>query len=64
MYVFFKVSFMTHFDFAKWSQNQHFLSTLLVEREGGGLKKKSSLWTLLIMLTILDDPLYLYSCFT
>ena len=37
-------------------KNQHFQSTLL-----GVTKKKSTLCTLLIMLTILDDPLHWYS---
>ena len=41
-----------HCDFQKASRNQHFQSTLLVGREG--VTKNS---TLLIMLTILDDPL-------
>ena len=52
---FFKMSFMVYCDFEKGSQNQHFQSTLLVVREG--FTKKSTLCTLLIMLTIVDDPL-------
>ena len=49
-----KMSFMMHCHFEKRSQNQHFQSNLLVGREEG--TKKSILCTLLIMLTILDDP--------
>ena len=43
---------MVHCDFEKWSQNQHFQSTILVERE---VVTERSMCTLLIMLTILDD---------
>ena len=50
------MSFMVHCDFEKWSQNQHLQSTLLVGREG--FTEKSTLCTLLIMLTILDDALH------
>ena len=44
---------MGHCDFEKGSRNQHFQSTPLVGRKG----QNSSLCTLLIMFTILDDPL-------
>ena len=44
---------MGHCDSGKGSQNQHFQSTLLV----GGVTKNSNPCTLLIMLTILGDPL-------
>ena len=50
---FLKMSFMGHCDFEKTSQNQHFQSTLSA---GRGSQKKSTLCTLLIMLTILDNP--------
>ena len=45
-----KISFMVHCDFEKGSQNQHFQSMLFV-----GM---STLCTLFIMLTILDDHLF------
>ena len=51
----FKMSLMGHCDFEKGSQNKHFQGTLLVGREG--VTKKSTLYSLLTMLTILDDPL-------
>ena len=47
------MSFMVNRDFQKGSQNQHFQNTLLVGREA--FTNKSSLCTLLIILTILDD---------
>ena len=52
-----KMSFMLHFDFEKGQgyQNQHFQITLLVGREG--VTKKSTLCTLLMMLTIIDSSL-------
>ena len=37
--------------------NQHFKSTLLGGGEGEGVTKKSTLCTLVKMMTILDDPL-------
>ena len=49
-----KMSFLVHCDFEKGSQYQHFQSYSF-SREGGG-HKKSTLCTLLIMLTIVDDP--------
>ena len=45
---------MMHCDYEKRSQNQHFQSTLSVGREG--VTEKSTLCTLLIMLTNLDNP--------
>ena len=51
---FLKLSLMVHCHFEKGSQNQHFQNTLLEGREG--VTKKSILCTLLIMLTILEDP--------
>ena len=51
---FFKLLLIVHCDFEKVSQDQQFQSTLSV---GRGSQKKSTLCTLLIMLTILDDPL-------
>ena len=48
------MSFMVHCDLEKGYRDEHFQSTLLVEREGGNTKDDC---TLLIMLTILDDPL-------
>ena len=47
---FFKMSLMVHRDFEKGSRNQNFQSTLLGGREG--VTKKSTLCTLLTMLTI------------
>ena len=52
------MSFMVHCHFEKGSKNQHFQSTILVGREG--VTKTSTLCTLLIMWTILDDPLWLW----
>ena len=40
------MSFMVHFDFEKGSQNQHFQSSLLVRREGGGHRKQYSVYAL------------------
>ena len=53
---FLKMSFMGHCDFEKTSQNQHFQRTLSA---GRGSQKKSTLCTLMIMLTILDNPKHL-----
>ena len=54
MYAFEKMSFMVHCDFQKGSQNQHFLSTLLVGRE---VERKGGGYNCTLELTILDDPL-------
>ena len=52
-----KMLFMAYGNFEKGSQNQHIKSTLLVGGGGKGVTEKSTLCTLLIRLTILDDPL-------
>ena len=46
--------FLGQCDFEKGSQNQHFQNTLLVGRER--VTKNNTLCTLLIMLTIRDNP--------
>ena len=46
---------MVYCDFEKGSSNPRFRSTLLIGREV--VTTKSTLCTVLIMLTILDDPL-------
>ena len=52
-----KCFFMVHCNFEKGPQNLHFKSTLFVGK--GGSQEKSTLCTsLVIMLTIVDDPLY------
>ena len=51
------VLYMVHCDFKKVSQNQHFHIALLVEMGEEGTTQNSTQSTLLIMLTILDDPL-------
>ena len=50
---FLKMLIMMHCIFKRGRQNQHFQSTLL----GGRGSQKSTLCTLLIMLTIMDDSL-------
>ena len=60
---FLKMAFMVHCDFEKGHQSQHF-QKYAFGRDGGSRKKKYSVYMyallLLIMLTILDDPLVVF----
>ena len=53
--MFFKMLFKVHCNFEKGSQNQQMFSKYSFVREGG-VTQKSTLSTLLIMFTILNDP--------
>ena len=50
-----KMLFVVHYDFEKAFRNPHFRKTLLVGR--ARVTQKNTLCMLLIMLTVLDDPL-------